>query len=280
MNISAIKKAVRIVSYYSSSISEEDKIVKELLDPNNDILNNYLYPFCDELNINLLTLESANAKMDFIKFCVFEFIELQMFFKSNRKLLEDGYRSVDNTGKKFASSKDDREFEEIENYIVISYELIDMLFNEIALCCFKYKIDLYGICKELQFDHSFIDTSLYAHLVGRTDGKRNSTSGSGFQAYLKKDRKNLNSRLVKLYKNCKPESIAYMLFALVELHLLDKAVLTNKSKLHFVLVENFGRIGTRQNLNANINKLWNPDDYQINQIEVYKKEIQAVLRQK
>lgn len=95
-----------------------------------------------------------------------------------------------------------------------------------------------------------------------------------FESYLNAKGKKLYPYLVKPYANAKPEIIAFMLLALEGLKFLTEGSLTNnKTALHAALKNTFGKIGTRQSLTTNLNRLAIPDDYQSKQIQIHANEI-------
>jgi hypothetical protein len=57
------------------------------------------------------------------------------------------------------------------------------------------------------------------------------------------------------FKNLKPKQCAILMMALKDLKIIDSSVLANKTRLHEQLSEAFGKIGSRQQLTTNIERL-------------------------
>ena len=149
-----------------------------------------------------------------------------------------------------------------------------MLFTEIQLCCFKFNVDFFEICDELKFRPNFFDTSVSWYMAER---KLKEDKSETFEYYLIQKKGKLLPYLKKTYSDSKPETIAYMIFALLKANLLNSSILSNQTKFHLMLKNIFGIIGTRQSLNINITKLRNPDNYQQNQIDIHSKEILTAI---
>jgi len=154
-----LEKCIHLINYWTN---EDETVIKTILNTETELINNYLNPFSKELNIHLLAKETLDSKKDLIKYYVFEFWELQGFYNKYNELLFTGslynyspkkYEYKDKTGKK-------RKLNEFENYVVNSHILFDMLFNEIQLCCIKYKIAFYEICDELNFSTKYFDSGI------------------------------------------------------------------------------------------------------------------------
>lgn len=279
MDNSVLLNVVRVIGYW---IDSDESVIKEFRNRKNDMIDSYLIPFRRELDINLLGMESHNGKRDMLKYYVYEFWELQGFFKEYEYLFQGAIGNFGATRKYYhipKGKKKERILDEFENYVVECHELFGMVFNEIQLCCFKFKVDFFEICKELDFKTRFIDCTPSDYYL-RLNGANRLGSENGFESCLVGRGKRIYPYLVKSYKDAKPDSIAYMLFALVSLGFLKPGLLFNKTKLFELLSGSFGKIGTRQSLNININKLRNPDTYQASQILVHKQEIQSAISKK
>lgn len=102
-----------------------------------------------------------------------------------------------------------------------------------------------------------------------------------FEIYLNIRNKKLYPYLTRTYANAKPEIIAFMLKALEGLEFLNEGSLTNnKTALYAALKNTFGKIGTRQSLNTNLNKLISPDRYLSDQIATHTNEIKKAAKTK
>lgn len=251
---------VRVMDYWGSG---DESLISELLRRRKpDMVDRYVVPFRRELDLNLLSLETTNGKRDLIKYYIFEFAELQGFFKEYEDLLKSRFK---------------RKLSKFELYAIDCFDLFNIAMNEIQLCCFKFKIDFRELCKELRFEIKYFDLSM---TMLADEVFQISRARMGFENLLKGNGKKIYRYLVNNYKNTKPIAIAFMVFALIELELIDGVLLSYQTKLYRLLSESFGPIGTRQNLNINIKKLRTPDSYQKDQIQVHKKEIQAQLTKK
>lgn len=101
----------------------------------------------------------------------------------------------------------------------------------------------------------------------------------GFEQYLNQRGVAISDHLKSSYQNAKPQIIAFMLFALDELKLLNPGTLSNNiTELHSALTLTFGKIGTRQSITNNLSKLRSPDSYQKAQIRSHKTEIQKAAK--
>lgn len=159
MNTIELEKSLHLMGYW---LNADKAVIDKMLSKETDLVKNYLKPFSKELNINLLSKDIFEAKVDLIKYYVFEFYDFQLFFKQYNNILSTGnlgnyspknYEHISNKGIK-------RKLDKFENYVVESSELFDLLFNEIQLCCIKYKIDFFRVCHELNFSGEYIDSGI------------------------------------------------------------------------------------------------------------------------
>lgn len=172
MKIKAFKKlceALSVVLTESEELLSIDELLKKrnrlisivLLNIDIDLVEKFIEPFTEELDINLLL--SSEGKNDKIKFYLYKLRELNLFLKNPEyeKLL-------------FQSPIVDNSLSTDYNLIIITHYLYDLAVGEIQYCCLKYNIDFLSICKEVDFDYSTIDCgiSLYA------DDKENKKSVS------------------------------------------------------------------------------------------------------
>ena len=98
-----------------------------------------------------------------------------------------------------------------------------------------------------------------------------------FSVYLNEKGKPLLSKLKELYSDEKPMIICCMLLALSNLACLTSNLDTaNKTQLHRALEQSFGKIGTRQSLSDNLNKL--RTDYYKTKVDTCKKKIAALIK--
>jgi hypothetical protein len=133
-----------------------------LLNIDDDLVEKFIEPFTEELDINLLL--SSEGKNDKIKFYLYKLRELNLFFQNPEyaKLL-------------FQSPISDESMSTEYNLIVITHYLYNLTVGEIQYCCLKYNIDFLSICSEVDFDCSNIDCgiSLYAEGKEKNKAKQN-----------------------------------------------------------------------------------------------------------
>lgn len=84
--------------------------------------------------------------------------------------------------------------------------------------------------------------------------------------------------LHKLYKNRKPQEYVIMLYALHDLGLLKIHPLKydNRTELHTIIENEFGKVGTRQQFNINVSQFNSPRQLQNIKIDHHKKEIKEL----
>lgn len=159
MNTTELEKCLHLISYWTT---EDETVISELLRAEAAIIDNYIQPFQKELNNNMLSNNSFEAKGDLIKYYMFEFFELQGFYKQYQNILFTGSLSnYSDTRYKHKNTEGKiKELNEFENYVVNSWQLFNMLLNEIQLCCIKYKIDFFKVCNELCFSTNYLDCGI------------------------------------------------------------------------------------------------------------------------
>ncbi len=159
MNTKQLENCLHIIGYW---LNEDEIVIEKMLNSETQIVKQFVKPFSKELNTNLLNKDTIEAKRDLIKYYVFEFWELQGFFKEYNEILFTGslcnytpvfYEHTDKSGTV-------RKLSEFENYVVNGWDLFNMLFNEIQICCFKFKIDFVKVCKELNFSTEYFDSGI------------------------------------------------------------------------------------------------------------------------
>ena len=173
MKIKAFKKlnaALSVILVESEEWVSIDELLKKsnsllsvvLLNTDIDLVEKFIEPFSEELDINLLL--SSEGKNDKIKFYLYKLRELNLFFKNPEyaKLL-------------FQYPITDESLSTEYNLIVITHYLYNLTVGEIQYCCLKYNIDFLSICNEVDFDCSNIDCgiSLYAEDKEKNKAKRN-----------------------------------------------------------------------------------------------------------
>jgi hypothetical protein len=163
MNTKELESSLHIIGYW---LNEDETVIEKIVNSETQIIKEFVEPFNKELNNNLLNKDSIEAKTDLIKYYVFEFWELQGFFKEYNEILFTG--SLSNYTPVFYEHTSEngivRKLNEFENYVVNSWELFNILFNEIQLCCIKYRIDFYKVCSDLNFSTEYFDSGITMYL--------------------------------------------------------------------------------------------------------------------
>ncbi len=174
METTNLEKCIQLIGYW---ISENEKVIHEVLNPSINLNKDYIEPFSKELNLNLLAKETKEGKTDVLKYYVFEFFELQGFFRQYSDLLFTGVITFEQT--KISHKKSDNEakryLNEFERYIVKSHELFNIMFEEIQICCLKYEIDFLTICQKLNFQTDIFDNSI-STIIQKTNILENSAN--------------------------------------------------------------------------------------------------------
>ncbi|UAY51290.1 hypothetical protein [Ferruginibacter albus] len=143
--------------FLSYDSGENNDVVTELLDNFPFLPKKFVEPFSEELNMNLLCIESPQGKRNVLIHYIKKFAVSENFFDHNRKYIHDNLKTKD--------KKPVRSLWQIENkyarYIKAAHIFFDLLFAEIQMCCVKYKIDFFKICNEISFplDLVSVDTA-------------------------------------------------------------------------------------------------------------------------
>jgi hypothetical protein len=144
MNTKELESCLHIIGYW---LNGDETVINKMLKHETQKVKHFVEPFRKELNANLLIKDTIESKKDLIKYYVFEFVELQGFYKANNEILFTG--SLSNYTPVFYEhineNKIVRRLTEFENYVVNCWGLFDMLFNEIQLCCVKYQVDFFKL---------------------------------------------------------------------------------------------------------------------------------------
>ena len=86
------------------------------------------------------------------------------------------------------------------------------------------------------------------------------------------DKEKLAGYIKEKYSNAKPKQIVCIVYALINLGIISKALLENKSDLHKLIEQTFHTPGTRQALNNNLNDLRSPNQPEALRINRYEDE--------
>jgi hypothetical protein len=152
METKELENCIRIIGGYW--LHEDENVISELLNKDQNINIIFSEPFYKELNKNLLSIESRQGKEDLIRFYISQFWELQGFYKEYKEILFDNpYINYNGATQYISRTKEgDVKLGQFENYVIVSWILFDILFNEIQIICFTYNINFLAICKDLHFD--------------------------------------------------------------------------------------------------------------------------------
>ena len=221
-----LEKCIHIIGYY---LNDDEKVIDELLNNKTNIFEDYCKPFYTELNLNLLNKDSFEAKRDMIKWYVFEFFELQHFWEMHSEILFNGsyrnyspneYEHEDKTGKK-------RKLDEFGNYVVNSWILFDMFFNEIQICCLKFNFDIHKICDELNFSTDYFDDEvtlgfrgLKKQVIARQTTNKKAELETLSSLITHESSKDIVVKIKIKYKNIKGKRLKLLLMAFQDLKLL------------------------------------------------------------
>jgi len=159
MKTEVFENCLYLISY---SINEDYSVIDKILHEDTDIVKDYVEPFMKELNSNLLNKYTYEGKIELIKYYLNEFWSLQPFYKQNEDLLFTGSRGG-NHSKNYQHTNElgiSRQLTDFETYVVINWQLFDMLINEIQISCKKYRIDFFKICDEQNFSTDYFDSSI------------------------------------------------------------------------------------------------------------------------
>jgi hypothetical protein len=149
MEINVLGRCTHAIGYW---IHEDESVIDELLNPETDWDEKFIDPFKKELNLNLLEKETHDAKRDILKYYIYEFWDIQSFFKSHSWLL-DGITSGFKDEWSYTDTRDGvkKKADEWECYVLSCSELFNILMDEIQVCCMKFNIDFFPLCDELFF---------------------------------------------------------------------------------------------------------------------------------
>lgn len=193
----ALNKVIYVINYWGHG---SENVIAEILESETDLREYYIDPFKKELNLNLLQRGVKESNINLIKFYIFEFYELQGFYKRNYDLLFNG--SISNiSNNRFRHKNENGEWrilDDFENYVILSHTIFDCLFNEIQLCCAKYSIDFYQICDELNFSMEYFDSGITMAFNELKDEKL-STQTINFEIKFINNFDNVNSEKVYLH---------------------------------------------------------------------------------
>ena len=144
MKTKKFDKIFYLISYY---VHENFDVINELNNNELDFYTECNKPFIKELNKNLLENVTLENKNDIIKFYLFKFMELEYFFKYNETL-------------NFGEPCFDKNINKNDAYAINCHYLYDGILTEIQLCCGKYNIDFWRLCKEVNLDMSLFDSGV------------------------------------------------------------------------------------------------------------------------
>ena len=159
MNTKELESCLHFIGYW---LNGDQAVIDKILKSETQFIKHFVEPFSKELNANLLNKDTIEAKRDLIKYYVFEFWELQGFYKECNEILFTG--SLCNYTPVFYEHTNEngtvKKLNEFENYVVNSWMIFNMLFDEIQLSCIKHKIDFLKLCNELNFSIEYFDSGI------------------------------------------------------------------------------------------------------------------------
>jgi len=151
-----LKRTLNVLNFLTS-----DDAIDIIMNPSTQIEPEYLDPFNEELNMQLLSTDSLVQKRSLINLYIFEFRHIQELYIDYKEILlkKNGYlfeiSSVEYDYESYEGER--RKLSLIENYIVNSYELFRLTFDVIQLCCIREQIDFIALCNEINFTLDFVD---------------------------------------------------------------------------------------------------------------------------
>jgi hypothetical protein len=158
-------------------LNEDERVINELLDPKQNHLKLLHKPFTQELNKNLLSIESKEGKTDLIRHYMMEFWELQSLYRDNEDILFNGsLRSSSPVEYTHILKGKERKLDKLENYIVVNYNLFAILINEIQIVCLKYQIDFIAMCHELHYETELLDVGVTLAFQGEREDQSSKDS--------------------------------------------------------------------------------------------------------
>lgn len=154
----------RCVKLMNLNRDGDENVIREMLNLDLKMGKDLVDPFKKEINFNLLSKETALGKKDLIAYYIYEFNDMPSTFNQNKEYILEGtlsyntpeYRAISHTNKDGVQ----RRLNDLELYYVHCHELFDCIFYEIQLCCIKYKIDFYEICRDLKFQTNLFDDGI------------------------------------------------------------------------------------------------------------------------
>ena len=87
MNTKELESCLHFIGYW---LNGDQAVIDKILKSETQFIKHFVEPFSKELNANLLNKDTIEAKRDLIKYYVFEFWELQGFYKECNEILFTG----------------------------------------------------------------------------------------------------------------------------------------------------------------------------------------------
>ena len=143
MKTDTFKKILYLINF---DIHNDGSVFKEILKYENDVMNEILDSFEDELDSNIQEKETTSGKTDVIKYYIHKLWDLQGVYRENWELLNDS-----NLRKKYKTvsiSELEKDFDEFyTKYLFCSYDLFEYIIFDIQTICQIYEIDFYQSVK-------------------------------------------------------------------------------------------------------------------------------------
>jgi hypothetical protein len=154
-----LERCLYLINYWNHT---DEAVIEQVLNEDTQIINDFVLPFKKELNLNLLKRSASEAKIDLLKYYIFEFHDLEGCFNSYKEIfLSNSFRNYTPVLYEIENSEGiKRKLNKYENYVINILEIRNFLFDEIQLCCIKYNIDFFKLCHEISFSTEYLDCGI------------------------------------------------------------------------------------------------------------------------
>lgn len=181
MKLDILENHIRLLSYW---VHSDESVIDKLLDPQTELKQNWEDPFKKELDKNILEKETFESKRALFKHYIFEFWELQGFFKHYAWFIFKA-QHIHEEGKSYYAFPEGSEMELVTVhllYVEKAHELFCLLFDEIQLSCFKNNINIYELCQELDFSSNLFDSGVTMAFTDNKEFSKNLMQKSNVNA--------------------------------------------------------------------------------------------------
>lgn len=162
MKTKSLENSVRIMEYQSlEDEKQKQDLINELINPEQDFDINFIKPFRNELNKNLLNKESKDGIRIVIIHYTNEFLLPELFFEEHKMILYDNNFIGENSSEYSPPPLyEDGKLSDFEKYIITSYYIFNCHFYDIQECCNKNQINFFDLCRDLHFKWDLISTGI------------------------------------------------------------------------------------------------------------------------